>query len=328
MTTILPTDAPHSGFIDQSWATETWAKFDYYQNPVRDAGAGNPCCFAFNAGGSEVGSHKYYRASTDTEWWHFMRWLLGDFDPVRPLANWDFCAITIGQRKHTQAAIERSRMVIYPDNVKDPKRAIASVKSLAATYGFDPDRCGALGESYGAWAVFLSQLDGGPYLVDDEDSRLRFFINSGAPIDFRNFSGTDYFDWRRIASMMGVRADLANVEWDLLRTSLKNRASIRWWIENGYLTGYAPTYNAYVQRGDGVKPLGNQDHVGSDPHDSSQVTDITTALANAGLVQGTDFESEILTTTALSNTNYPAAPSGLVLEQYQRVEAFMALNNA
>jgi hypothetical protein len=158
-------------------------------------------------------------------------------------------------------------------------------------------------------------------------------LNHGAPVDIRGDSTTGYFSYRQLGSILGTRADAstgdAGDEFDNYPAAMKERLSIRWFYETGQIAGHPRigsgvpgVYSVYIQGGDGVHPLGDPAHVGFDPHDSVQRGDLDETMEDAGLVRGTDFESEIVVGADLTNANYPSDPTGTTLAIFQRLEAW------
>ncbi len=334
MTTVVPT------FSDQVSGEELWCRFDYYQNPtpvLNSAGArANPCLFFGHTGGGTLQDHRAARDSGDTLFWHLFRWLLQNQGAqnsealVGPALHWDLCGYTSGQRKHKNT-IRRTRAIYTPESILDWLRIVAQIKARHAIYGFDPDKCGHLGESYRAMISQLALLGWPPALAGAQDSTFRFNIFAQGPIDLRTFSGVDFFHYSRHGEITGVRADAGDsnggtggLEWDLVPTWIKNRLSIRWYYEQGLVGGHVPTYIAFPLAGDGVQPLGNALHVGSDPHDSSQAALLAAAMAAADCAH----EVEVLLGApyaSLINAQYPSEPTDpVVLAQFNRFADFMA----
>jgi hypothetical protein len=70
MVTVTPT------YSAVQWGPEAWQLMDYYQHPTRITG-GNPLLIMRHASWSS-GHYQFYRSSADTEWFYFIRWLLGN----------------------------------------------------------------------------------------------------------------------------------------------------------------------------------------------------------------------------------------------------------
>lgn len=311
---------PAPSYRDLVYGPAPFQKFDYYPNPQRLSSGKNPVLFMAHAGAGTVGTYQWFRNSSDTYMWDFLRWLLGDFAGSVPALPFDVVAFSSAQRKHTAVgtatidAIARSRAVFGIESIIDAQFAIARIKALLPLLGGDPNDCHGLGESHGAWKLFLSQLFAAVAL-NGYDSKLRSLISSGAPIDFRG----GYFDYRVIGGMTGTRTDNPG-EFNNLSDEFLNRLSIIRYFEDRELAGYCPTYLSYVQAGDGVLPLGDVDHVGSDPHDSRQFTDLANAINDAGF----PVYGEILSSSSLLvNANYPSAPTGTTFGTFRRFYSFL-----
>lgn len=318
-------------FQDQSWGSDPWCKFDYWQHPTRDTG-GNPLLLLRHPGGGTVGSHQWFRDSANTDWFYFLRWLNGAHTNS-PAQHWDICSFTSGQRRHETTIISPSRSIFYPEAVRDCQRAIGAIKALYDTYGFDPNKVCGLGESYGATTISLSQLapplpgSGNSGVWRDSkldprtfDSTLRGVIHISGPIDFQNYSGTDYFHYSRIGGFFGTRFD-ASDEFDALDDSIKKAASVRQYFVDRDLSGYPGMYVSFVQAGNGKYPLGDPGISGSNLHDSQQYHDLTDAMSDAGV----PFSGQLIPTAAtLTNTNWTSDPSLATTRVYRHVSEWLA----
>ena len=334
MPTVNPT------FSDVSWGPDPWSYFDYFQNPTRITG-GNPLLMLFHAGGWNTKSHRSYRDSTDTELWHFVRWLLGSQDPnvvgqllaSSPTTKWDVASVAFGQQKHDASVIPRSRSLYGMDVVRDCQRAIASVKGLYNTYGFNPNKVIVGGESSGAMTSALSQLvparfgNGQSKVWRDSnygpntfDSTARGILFSEGPVDIRNSNndnpptGTDYFHFSRIGAFLGVNQTTAT-EWNAVPAAVKSALSVRAYFESEDLASYPGMYVVFTSAGNGVKPLGNG--AGSDPHDSVQLSDLRTTMGTAGVT----FYGQLVSDWTIAE--YPTTISTATLAIFQPIEKWM-----
>lgn len=317
MTTYVPQ------FADQKWASEPWCQFDVYQNPVRLSG-GNPVAIMGNAGGGFFGTHRYFRDTADSAMVDFMRYLLGDYVSTSPapLEKWDVWAVTTAQRRHSPIGIiRRSQAIVFPNNVRDRQRANLETAKISHLYGANPRKRILIGESFHGWADMLSQLEQ-TLIGAGHDSRVCGVLSSGGPVDMQNYGGLDYFYWTALAQMMGVRDDDPG-EWNAYPPELKARASPIEWFRRRKTAGYPRGKGfllASIDQGDHLLPIGDPNRAGSNPHDSRQVGDLAAEIAAAGL----QCETDLITATAMFNTNAPGGPIGEHLELCQRWEAWMS----
>jgi hypothetical protein len=337
-------------FADQRWGPNTWCKFDYYQNPTRvsvDAKhpqGQNPVLFLRHPGGGTVGSHQWYRNSAQTDFFYFIQWLLGGAcvgDPsglqgaqagTEPSRHWDILSFTSGQQTHDVTAINRSISLFSQAAVRDCQRGVASCKHLLVDYGGNPNRSSWLAESYGSTLMGVGQLKpprlgsgnlrawtdriGDP---NTHDSRLKGGIWISGPVDLRKLAGVEYFHYSRTTGIFGTHSD-NGAEYSNLPADLKEAMSARAFIERGDTAYYSGFYMTFVQAGDHVNPFGDPNVVGSNLHDSRQLTDMTTALSNAGLPYG----SKLLQPGEVVNTSWPVGPNPTALAIYQDYENYLA----
>lgn len=326
MATSTPT------YEDQVWGSDPWCRFDYWQHPTRDSG-GNPLLLVRHPGGGTVGSHQWYRDSANTDWYYLLRWLNGDYTNS-PAQHWDVCSFTSAQRRHETTIISPSRSVFYMEAVRNCQRAIGAIKARYGTYGFDPSRVLGMGESYGATTISLSQLapalpgtgNGSVWLESKLnpgtfDSVLRGVIHISGPVDFQNYSGTDYFHYSRIGGFFGTRFD-DSTEFDNLDDSIKKAASVRQYFTDRNLANYVGMYVSYIQAGNGRYPLGDPGIAGSNLHDSKQYTDLTSAMSSAGV----PFSGQIVNSSDdITTTNWTGSdPNTTTLRIFRHFATWMA----
>lgn len=335
MTTVNPT------YSDVRWGPEPWQYFDYYENPTRITG-GNPLLIITPANGWNTRSHRSMRDSSVDEKWYFMRYLLGAQDPLSsgsalssmPRLCWDVCAPATGQQNHDTTVIPRSKQLYGMDVIRDEQKMICSIKSMHATYGFNPSKIIRAGSSATAVNAAIAQLvparlggGGGKTWLesalspDTFDSSVRGVIFSEGPIDIRNIGGTDYFHYTRIGALLGVyNIAGSSAEWDAVPASVKAALSVRAYFENEDLASYPGMYVLFRPLGNGVLPLGDASVTGSDPHDSRQLRDLLDAARNASVgMQGTLVED-----SAWTNARYPTAIDDKNLTLYRKLSDWMA----
>lgn len=310
---MVDTVVPYAS--DVAWGEYPYQLFDYYRHPTRDA-TGNPLIIIHHGNGWIVGSHRNYRTSSSTEYFHFLRWLSGDDSSTAPARHWDVCSFTSGQLKHN-AIIPRSRQMFGQETVLDGQLGIASIKSMHATYGFNPRKIIVAGESAGAVTVGNGQLNA-PLVYKGYDSKARGMFYSEGPIDLQQYLGVDYMHYSRVASFVGA-SETSSTEYDSISQADKAKLSIIQFFRDGRLAHYPGFYVAFTQGGDGVKPLGDAGHAGSDPHDSIQLTDLTNAMGAAGV----QFGSQLITAADLLNTSYPSTTAA-ALAVFRPIELWMS----
>lgn len=341
MTTVNPT------YSDVRWGPEQWQYFDYYQNPTRVSG-GNPLLIISPATGWNTRSHRSMRDSAISEMWYFMRHLLGAQDPnvtgtplsIMPRLCWDVCAPCTGQQNHDTSVFARSKQLYAMDVIRDEQKMICAIKSLHATYGFNPSKIIRAGSSATALNSAIAQLiparlggGGGKTWCESAlsketfDSSVRGVIFSEGPIDIRNSnndnppSGTDYFHYTRIGPLLGVYNTAGDSsEWDAVPASVKSALSVRAYFENEDLASYPGMFVLFRQVGNGVLPLGDATVAGSDPHDSRQLQDLLNAASTAGV----GMDGILVTDSAWTNARYPSGIEDKNMILFRKLSDWMA----
>lgn len=258
-------------FSNVRWGGDAWSLCDIYQNPTRLSG-GNPVVFVRHGGGGTVGSYVDGRDSTNGEDFYFLMWLNGRTNPgtlgasAQPSLPWDIVHFTSGQETWSNTTnvgalgdkINRSRSVYFPDAIRDCQRAIASIKSLGSTYGFNPNRVVTYGNSHGATLTGLSQLApplmpvGGKLWMDSGnssntyDSRVRGCVLNQPQVK----CDVDFITLINYAAWFGIRGeDIPTCTWTNATSTLLISGSYP-----GGFAGIKPGDRIRVLSGTGVTP--------------------------------------------------------------------------
>jgi hypothetical protein len=328
MVTVTPTNSA------VQWGPEAWQLFDYYQHPTRITG-GNPLLIMRHASWNS-GHYQFYRNSADTEWFYFIRWLLGNQGgsesaahlATSPAECWDVCAIETGQQKHGNTVTPRSAALYGMDAVADMQRGIASIKAMHRVYNFDPNKVIVGGESAGATLAALSQLvrprlgsgrssTGIESLYDPDtfDSTCRGVLYSEGPVDV----DMDYFHFSRTGPFLGVSTTDSG-EITAMSSRVTDALSVIRYFERNELANYPGMFVNFTRAGNGTKPLGNVATSGSDPHDAIQYTELMAAAATAGA----PMSGQLIEATSLVNRLYSGAPDAKFLAFAQPIARWMA----
>jgi hypothetical protein len=330
---------------DFRYGPRAWNLCDYGRNVVRDAvdaehpNGQNPVLFWRHGGGMIAGDYADCRDSTITTFWHFWRWLLGDYPTVAPGRHWDVCWFTSAQQTWTPFAgfsatrIERSASTFHPKTTEDCQHALASLTHYARVLGFDPNQRGGGGDSAGAWLMLLAAL--APPLLGSgnqrtflegtrepgtHDSLLKFLLFHIGQIDWRRPGGVQTFGTSGYSGYFGTGLSDPAMQpsLDAYPEELLESGSPLAYLERGvpapaevaHLPGVC---TIWTPQGNHVKPYDNL-------HDSAQQGTLDAALAACSIPR----QSLTLSGQGLNNPNYPGAPSGSVLTRYQLLETFMA----